>query len=288
MTDMTDTLHARRRLFAAALALPWLAGCDTPASIRPVPLTPPRPERPPPQAVAPGVWLLPGEADEARGRSANAVLLAGDRAALLVNAGGSRRDGEALLASVRQLTDRPLRGLLLTHASPDLVFGGSACQAAGVPVWMHRDAARVLAERGEAWLAARRDRLGEAELAGTRLIVPDHLFDARDADASLAPLPDIGRPLRLIAPIVGERAASPGDSSLWDPRSASLVSGARLDLASEALLPEADLRGWRRALDQVALLGAHNALPVHGPADDAARLIGQMRRRLDRFEAGPN
>ncbi|MGY0193721.1 MBL fold metallo-hydrolase [Leptothrix sp. BB-4] len=286
---MTDA-RASRRQALGLLALPWLAGCAALDGAREAaPAVPPPPERPAPQQVAAGVWLLRGHAGDVdpanRGRIGNAALLVGERGALVVNAGVSRRDGEALLARVRQLTDQPVRGLLLTHAMQEFIFGATAFQDAGVPVWMHRDAARLMAGRCETCLKALQRQLGDDEMAGTRVPRPDHLFDARDADASLVPLPDIGRPLRLIAPITGDLAASPGDTALWDVRSASLIAGALLDARTIPDVQDADLKGWRLALEKVARLGPHQALPGHGPAGDAAELIRLERRYLDQLEA---
>ncbi|MDP4302759.1 MBL fold metallo-hydrolase [Leptothrix discophora] len=283
-------IDARRRLLGALLGLPWLAACavlDGPQAARAAVAS--SIERPEPQRVAEGVWLLRGHAGDVdpanAGRIGNAALLVGPRGALLVNAGVSRRDGEALLARVRQLTDQPLRGLLLTHAMQEFIFGATAFQDAGVPVWMHRDAARLMSARCETCLKSLQRQLGEAEMAGTRVPRPDHLFDARDADASLAPLPDIGRPLRLLAPMAGDLAASPGDSALWDVRSASLVAGALLDSQVIPDVQDGDLKGWRLALEAASRLGPHQALPGHGPAGDAAELIGRERRYLDQLEA---
>lgn len=288
--------RASRRQALGLLALPWLAGCavlDGAARAAPpvLPVQPvqPPPGRPPPQRVADGVWLLRGHAGDVEpdnlGRIGNAALLVGERGALVVNAGVSRRDGEDLLASVRRLTDQPLRGLLLTHAMQEFIFGATAFQDAGVPVWMHRDAARLMAGRCETCLKSLQRQLGETEMAGTRVPRPDHLFDARDAAASLSPLPDIGRPLRLIAPLAGELAASPGDTALWDLRSASLVAGALLDAQTIPDVQDADLNGWRRALEAAARLGPHAVLPGHGPAGDALALIARERRYLDQLEA---
>ncbi|RZS52209.1 MBL fold metallo-hydrolase [Sphaerotilus mobilis] len=277
----------RRRQLLALLGLPWLAACAALDEGAPLAVSPA--ERPPPQAVADGVWLLRGHAGDVepvnRGRIGNAALLVGDRGALVVNAGVSRRDGEALLASVRQLTDRPVRGLLLTHAMQEFIFGATAFQDADVPVWMHRDAARLMGARCGTCLKSLQRQLGEDEMTGTRVPLPDHLFDARDADASLAPLPDIGRPLRLLAPISGDLAASPGDTALWDARSASLVTGALLDAQTIPDVQDADLAGWRRALAALVQLGPHRALPGHGPAGDALDVIAQERRYLDQLEA---
>jgi glyoxylase-like metal-dependent hydrolase (beta-lactamase superfamily II) len=68
--------------------------------------------------VAPGVHVCVAEPD-----SVNLGLVVGSTGALLVDTGSSPEQGEAVRASVAGLTDRPLVGVVVTHAHRDHALG---------------------------------------------------------------------------------------------------------------------------------------------------------------------
>lgn len=217
------------------------------------------------EQIAPGVYLqhgLRGEiGPDTLGRSGNAGFIVGASGVLAINSGGSHRDGQALLAAITRSTALPLRGVLLTHAMQEFIFGASAFQAAGVPVLMHHDAARLMAVRCESCLKTLQRVLGADEMAGTRVPRADITFTTADATRAL---PDIGRPLRLLAPAA--IAASPGDSAVFDDTSATLFAGALLDADTIPDVQDADLAGWHAALAALQGLPLRRIVPGHGPA----------------------
>ena len=66
------------------------------------------------------------------GAGANVAVQVGDLGPIVVDTGAARR-AEALLASIRTLTPRPVRYIINTHAHPDHVGGNERIGAAGLP-----------------------------------------------------------------------------------------------------------------------------------------------------------
>ena len=82
---------------------------------------------------APGLEVLPvaGNVYLFAGTGANVVVLAGEEGALIVDT-STDAVSEALIAEVRQLTDKPIRYLINTSADPDHIGGNEAISAAGL------------------------------------------------------------------------------------------------------------------------------------------------------------
>ena len=231
-------------------------------------------------AVAPGVWMLPGapgEADADTGaRTGNAGVIEGPRGALVIDSGVSHAHGLERLAAIRGVTRQPIRALLLTHARQEFLFGATAFQAQGVPVWMHEHAARLMAARCETCLKTLTRLLGSAAMAGTRVPKPDHLFADTGGTAGTTPTATlqaqlseaIGRPLRLLVPGPRGHAASPGNSAVLDETSGTLFAGALADADSIPDIQDADVPAWRQALTDLIDPRApppRRVVPGHGP-----------------------
>jgi glyoxylase-like metal-dependent hydrolase (beta-lactamase superfamily II) len=64
--------------------------------------------------------------DDNRGFNGNAGFVVTDAGVLVIDALGTPRLGEQLIATVRAVTDQPIRYLVLTHNHPDHAYGASA------------------------------------------------------------------------------------------------------------------------------------------------------------------
>ncbi|TDM05905.1 MAG: MBL fold metallo-hydrolase [Ideonella sp. MAG2] len=215
--------------------------------------------------VAEGLYLAlgtPGPASPAnQGRVGNAVVLLGPKGVLVVDSGTSYRHGAALLRAVRQLTPLPVRAVLLTHAQPEFIFGAKAFQEAGVPVWMHRANAQLMAARCAVCLERLRHTLGKEAMADTELIQPDWLFDDSVSGDW------IGRRLDIL--YLGH-SSGPGDVVVWDARSGSLIAGGLIDHQHVPDLRDGQLAPWRVALHTLAEQPMTRIIPGHGPPGDSA------------------
>lgn len=216
--------------------------------------------------VAPGVFVRRGAHEDFSpgnaGGIANLGFVVGGAAVAVVDSGGSRRDGLALLAAVRARTALPVAYVVNTHLHPDHLLGNAAFRDAGAPgaptaFVGHARLARRLAEAGPGYLAAMRRLQGEAAVAGTE-IVPPTLPVADSLELDLGG----GRRLQLRA---WPTAHTDTDLTAFDPATGTLFAG---DLLFMERLPVVDgrLNGWLAAMDELAGVGAARVVPGHGPA----------------------
>ncbi|WP_244635785.1 quinoprotein relay system zinc metallohydrolase 2 [Chthonobacter albigriseus] len=211
--------------------------------------------------VAPGVFVHKGinalMLAENGGAIANVGFVVGAQSVAVIDTGGSRRQGEALLKSIEQHTDLPVRWVINTHVHPDHVFGNAAFLGRDVAFVGHVRLPDALQQRFEHYLAANRASMTERLLAGTELVLPtETVADVRQIDLG-------GRILTLRAWPV---AHTDSDLTVFDETTGTLFSG---DLVFLEHLPSIDgsLRGWQKALDGLAAIPATRVVPGHGPID---------------------
>lgn len=208
--------------------------------------------------VAPGVFVHPAPvalaSPENRGDIANVGFVVGDEAVAVIDAGGSREVGGALLAAVRARTDLPVRWLVLTHMHPDHVFGASVFKEAGATVIGHARLPAALASRAESYEAALLRQIGPEAARGTRLVLPDEVVAGRRSI-------DLGgRVLDLEAFPTGH---TDNDLGVMDRATGTWWLG---DVVFDRHLPSVDgsITGWVDLLDRLAGEPAARVVPGHG------------------------
>jgi quinoprotein relay system zinc metallohydrolase 2 len=229
--------------------------------------------------VAPGIHVRHGLHEEASAANADAIanigFIVGDAAVAVIDPGGSRADGEALRARIREVTDRPVRYVVLTHFHPDHVFGAGAFLPDAPQFVAHAALPASAAARGEFYRRNLEALLGPG--AGD-FVPPGRLVEGT---ATI----DLGdRPLLLRA---HRTAHTDNDLSVFDPRTATLWAG---DLLFVERVPALDgsLLGWLAELAALRELPARRAVPGHGPvsvpwpegADDEERYLRSLLREV--------
>jgi quinoprotein relay system zinc metallohydrolase 2 len=214
------------------------------------------------------------------GDIANVGVIVGQDAVAVIDTGGSVMVGEALRASIRALTSRPIRYVINTHEHPDHVFGNAAF--GDVTFVGHHNLPIEMQKRAVFYLSSFRDGLGPDLISRVKIVTPTLLVTD---ELTL----DLGnRPLRLTA--WSPAAHSDCDLTVLDEKTGVLYAG---DLVFLRHIPVVDgsLLGWLSVLPRLRALPARMVVPGHGPAgswpsslDDEGRyltvLAHETRRRI--------
>ncbi len=263
---------------AAALSLAMLAGCASLVSAAGAGNDPAAAAGTTVQ-VADGVYLVRGSGGELDatnlGRIGNAGFIVGDRGVIAIDVGTSYRHGQALLAAIRRITDKPVTLALVTQVHQEFLFGAAAFREQGIPMRMQRSAAGLMAARCGNCLKTLRRLLGEDEMRDTAMFTPDQVFDdSHTLDA-------IGRPVRVLH---FGHSSGPGDIAVFDERSGVLFAGSLMGGQRIPDVQDSQLDGWRTALSALSALRVNTVVPGHGAATTSG-IISTTQRYLDRLEA---
>ncbi len=269
--DVLGTCRAEARALAAGLAA-------TPDGPRPQ-AWPCVPEGTTPvfatTEIAPGVFVHKGahaQADPGNGGDiANLGFVIGDVAVAAIDAGGSGRIGEALLAAIRAETDLPVSHLILTHMHPDHVLGAQVFAQAGAEIVGHRRLPEAWAARAESYL-----------MGGARLVGPD--FEGTRAVQGIGPAPDeIDLGGRRLVIEQHPTAHTDNDLTIYDVATGTWFLG---DLLFVDHVPTLDgsILGWLSVMEALAAREVARAVPGHGPVAVAwPEAAGPMRAYLTRL-----
>ncbi|CAB3748906.1 MBL fold metallo-hydrolase [Paraburkholderia humisilvae] len=233
---------------------------------------------PVPSEIAPGVYVMFGSGDAVapanHGVVANNGFIVGTSGVTVIDTGSSYRYGRAMLEAIRHVTSLPVELVVITHQGPEFVFGASAFHDQGVPILAQRRTAELIRERCAICLKNLIRTLGDDDMGGSRVTVPDRTVDAT------TPIESGGRSLRLL---VFGPASTPGDLAVLDPKTGVLFAGG---LVSVGRIPEfrnEDIPGWLDALDKLKALDANAIVPAFGLLAKPADLdrLAQYLRELD-------
>jgi glyoxylase-like metal-dependent hydrolase (beta-lactamase superfamily II) len=215
---------------------------------------------------------------------ANNGFIVGPRGVTVVDTGSSYRYGRAMLDAIRKVTPLPVELVIITHQGPEFVFGAAAFRDRGVPILAHQRAAELIRERCAICLKNLIRTLGDDEMAGSRVTVPDRTVEGTTQ------LDSGGRALQLL--YFGP-ASTPGDLAVLDTSTGVLFAGGLVSVGRIPELRNEQIPGWLAALDKLKALAATAIVPAFGPLakhGDLDRLAMYLRdleaavRRV--FEAG--
>ncbi len=208
--------------------------------------------------VAPGVFVHIGRSEPVSvsngGDIANLGVVIGDTVAV-IDPGGSRAIGEALYASIRRLTDKPISLVILTHMHPDHIYGAEVFAEAGAQVIAHHNMPSGLERRMGIWAESIPRQAGARAMIGTQAIPPDRTVSAPEEIG-------LGSATLLLQPV--KTAHTDNDLTVYHLESGTLFTG---DLIFAGLTPSVDgsLTGWLDWLDVPPDPLPRRIVPGHGP-----------------------
>lgn len=193
---------------------------------------------------------------ENQGGIANIGAIIGKNAVAIIDTGGSASEGLDFKAALRRITQLPVQYVINTHEHPDHIFGNVAFYAPGVTFVGHKNLPRAIAQRGDFYLHSFREQMGEALLAGVRLIPPG---------VSVADEMRIDLGGRVVVLKAWPAMHSDCDLTVFDLETKTLFTG---DLVFLEHVPVVDgsLLGWVKNLGRLSEIPARIVVPGHGPA----------------------
>lgn len=202
--------------------------------------------------LAEGVFAYTAEGDP------NSGVIIGEQAVLVFDAQATPALASNVLAYIRQITDLPVRYLVLSHYHAVRVLGASLYSEAEV---ITSSATRELInERGlQDWESELRrfPRLFDGAESITGLTCPSLFFDQTIQI-------DLGRRLvNVLHPGMGHTA---GDTVIWLEPEKILFAGDLVECGAAPYCGDAYFEEWIKTLSELALLNPGVLLPGRGPA----------------------
>jgi quinoprotein relay system zinc metallohydrolase 2 len=246
------------------------AGCAAELGIVPLPVA----------EIASGVYMRQGAQEDSspenHGHIANIGFIVGAARVAMIDSGGSRREGLALRAAVRRVTDLPIAYVILTHVHPDHILGAAAFEQDRPEFIGHANLPDAMARRAGGYLERAREALGE-EARGSRVVPPGStVATTRTLDLG-------GRELLLRA---HPTAHTNSDLSILDRNTGTLWLS---DLLFVDRIPALDGRilGWLEVCDALGRLDVRRVVPGHGPVPtDWRAALADQRRYLEAVASG--
>jgi glyoxylase-like metal-dependent hydrolase (beta-lactamase superfamily II) len=228
-----------------------------------------------PQQIAERVWVFP---DERINLVPNIGVVVGEDAALVVDTGMGRRNGERLLERVRELTEEKPLLLTLTHFHPEHGWGAQAFHS-GATIVYNRIQREELEEKFSPFVelfSSFGPEIAEL-LADVELVRPHVVY----ADAAELDLGGVTVQLSHEGP-----AHTRGDQLVLLPAERVLFSGDLVENRFFPILPDEDAHGskWIDLLERMLALEPATVVPGHGEVGDAG-LIEDAREYLEHVRA---
>ena len=225
------------------------------------------------EEVASGLFVRRGVDEDASAQNLDAIanigFIVGKESVLVTDTGGSLVDGQWLRAQVKAKTDKPIKYVVISHVHPDHTFGAGAFSDDKPTFIGHAKLTEALQQRGEFY------KKGLGDIIGADKVGPIVMPTKTVADTDQVDLGD-----RVITFKAHGPAHTTSDLSMLDKTSGMLLPA---DLLFVKRIPSLDgsLMGWLKELDVLAAMGAHRAVPGHGPvAVDFATAAAALRAYL--------
>lgn len=207
-------------------------------------------------------WAYTAEGDP------NTGIVIGDDAVLVADTQATPAMAADVIRRIREVTDKPIKYVVLTHYHAVRVLGASAYRAEGLQqILASQDTYDLIVERGEADKASEIGRFPRlfrnVETVPAGLTWPTLTFTGR-MTLWLGKLE-----VQLLQ--LG-RGHTKGDTVVWLPGEKTLLSGDLVEFDATPYAGDAYFRDWPQTLDNIAALNPQALVPGRGAA-----LVGAER-----------
>jgi glyoxylase-like metal-dependent hydrolase (beta-lactamase superfamily II) len=201
---------------------------------------------------------VPGIATDNEGFISNAGFVVTDEGVVVFDALGTPSLANELVSKIREITDQPIRKVIVSHFHADHIYGLQVFEEMGAEISAPEGAQKYLQSD------AAKERLEERQFSlepwvneNTRLVLPDVTVSKSDSFT-------MGN-LTFTINYMG-KAHSDGDLSMLVEPDKVLFSG---DIIFEGRVPfvgNADTKNWLETLTRLETSGLTALIPGHGPA----------------------
>ncbi|KON81484.1 MBL fold metallo-hydrolase [Azoarcus sp. PA01] len=200
-------------------------------------------------------WAYTAEGDP------NTGIVVGDDGVMIIDATATPVMAQGVIAKVREITDKPIKYVVLTHYHAVRVLGASGYKSEGLEqIIASRDTYDLIVERGQQDMDSeigRFPRLFNAVESVPGLTWPTITFTG---EMSLW-LGSLEVNIRQVG-----RGHTKGDTVVWLPQDKVLFSGDLVEFDAACYTGDAYLADWPATLDRLAQFGAEKLVPGRGPA----------------------
>lgn len=208
--------------------------------------------------------------------SANAGIIIGKDAVLVVDTLTSAKEAKQFLADIRKITDKPIKYVVNTHYHLDHALGNCIFSDIGAMVIGHakcRDS--IIKNKDKMIENPAMFGLPEDFWAGTKVIAPCLSFeDKMTIDLG-------GITVKLIHSNTASHTA--GSIIINVPEQKTLFTGDILCTDFHPYLGEGDLPGWAQTLDMINAMDVDHIIPGHGPLS-SKKDLAEMKSYLVTFD----
>lgn len=191
----------------------------------------------------------------------NTGVIIGDDAVMIIDATATPVMAQDVIAKVREITDKPIKYVVLTHYHAVRVLGASGYKNEGLEqIIASHDTYELIVERGQQDMESeigRFPRLFNAVESVPGLTWPTMTFKG---EMTLW----LGK-LEVKILQLG-RGHTKGDTVVWLPQQKICFSGDLVEADAACYTGDAYLADWPATLDRLAALGAEKLVPGRGPA----------------------
>jgi glyoxylase-like metal-dependent hydrolase (beta-lactamase superfamily II) len=189
----------------------------------------------------------------------NTGIIIGDEAIMVIDTQATPVMAEDVIRRIREVSDKPIKYVLLSHYHAVRVLGASAYNAQDILA--RRDPYDLIVERGEQDTASELGRFPRlfrnAESIPPGLTWPTMTFEGHMTV-------DLGN-LEVHLMQVG-RGHTKGDTIAWLPKQKILFAGDLVEYQSTPYAGDCYFREWPRTLDRLGDFKAEQMVPGRGPA----------------------